>query len=31
MARTASATETHGKGFARLMVWRFSTLLISLS
>src|SRR5215510_3522625 len=24
MARTASATETHGKGFARLMVWRFS-------
>src|SRR6516225_7022740 len=31
MASTASATETQGKGFARLMVWRFSTLLISLS
>src|SRR5262245_41335154 len=31
MARTASATETHGKGFARSMVRRFSTLLISLS
>src|SRR5262249_55912867 len=31
MARTTSATETHGKGSARLVVWRFSTLLISLS